>query len=270
MYICARIKGLKSLFKINRVDIMEKDIMEKDAFGQVLLNYYKKQPSFEIIERDDGHINLSAGGEYYFSTYPTWRKHEKKAIRYVRGRSLDIGCGAGRVLLYLQDKEIDAEGIDISPLAIKVCKLRGVKNVKLMNIKDIRYLNSNKFDTIIMFTGGFALFSTPNNAKRILKEMYKITSDNGIIIAESRDPYITNNPIHFRYHKNNMAKGKIAGQMRVRIRFLQYSTDWINFLLVSKKEMAEILKGTGWKIKRFIDSEDFNNDGQYIAIIEKI
>lgn len=121
-----------------------------------------------------------------------------------------------------------------------------------------------------MFGNNFGLFGNKKNARTLLKKMYNITTKRTLIIAENRDPYITNNPIHFPYHKNNIAKGKIAGQMRVRIRFLQYSTDWINFLLVSKKEMAEILKGTGWKIKRFIDSEDFNNDGQYIAIIEKI
>jgi len=36
--------------------------------------------------------------------------------------------------------------------------------------------------------------------------------------------------------------------------------------MVSKKEMEEILKGAGWKVKEFIDSED----AEYIAIIEKV
>jgi hypothetical protein len=36
--------------------------------------------------------------------------------------------------------------------------------------------------------------------------------------------------------------------------------------MVSKEEMKEILNGTGWKIKEFIDS----GDAQYVAIIEKI
>ncbi len=36
--------------------------------------------------------------------------------------------------------------------------------------------------------------------------------------------------------------------------------------MVSKEEMKEILKGTGWKIRKFIDSED----SQYIAIIKKV
>ncbi|MDH5688207.1 MAG: hypothetical protein OEZ48_10155 [Candidatus Bathyarchaeota archaeon] len=35
--------------------------------------------------------------------------------------------------------------------------------------------------------------------------------------------------------------------------------------MVSKEEMEEILKGTVWKVKEYIDSEGVN----YIAIIEK-
>ncbi len=35
--------------------------------------------------------------------------------------------------------------------------------------------------------------------------------------------------------------------------------------MVSKKEMAEILNGTGWKVEEFIESED----AQYVAIIKK-
>jgi hypothetical protein len=37
-------------------------------------------------------------------------------------------------------------------------------------------------------------------------------------------------------------------------------------MLVSKEEMKQILKGTGWKAKQFIESENTTN---YIAVIEK-
>ncbi|MCK4414566.1 MAG: class I SAM-dependent methyltransferase [Candidatus Eisenbacteria sp.] len=42
----------------------------------------------------------------------------------VRGRILDVGCGAGRSMLYLQQKGRAVTGIDISPLAIEVCRRR--------------------------------------------------------------------------------------------------------------------------------------------------
>jgi 2-polyprenyl-3-methyl-5-hydroxy-6-metoxy-1,4-benzoquinol methylase len=52
---------------------------------------------------------------------------EKKAIDYAKGRVLDVGCGAGRHILYLQKKGLKVLGIDQSPLAVNMCKLRGAK-----------------------------------------------------------------------------------------------------------------------------------------------
>src|SRR6185369_17479108 len=94
-----------------------------DAYGAQLWSYFKTgAPKSELIERDDG---LMSAGEYgpalYFSEYKNWSPIEKEAIKCVRGRVLDIGCGGGRHSLYLQGKGLDVTGIDNSPLAIKVC-----------------------------------------------------------------------------------------------------------------------------------------------------
>jgi 2-polyprenyl-3-methyl-5-hydroxy-6-metoxy-1,4-benzoquinol methylase len=71
-------------------------------------------------------------------------------MRFVKGRVLDIGCGAGRVALYLQKKGFDVSGIDVSPLAVKVCKLRGLKKARVLSISNIG-AKLGKFDTLLMF-----------------------------------------------------------------------------------------------------------------------
>ena len=109
----------------------------EDAHGQVILKYYNKERSFDVVEREDGYINIDEGGNQYFSGYKDWGRHEKEAIGYAKGRCLDLGCGAGRVILYLQRKGLYALGIDSSPLAIKVCRLRGARHAKVMDITDV-------------------------------------------------------------------------------------------------------------------------------------
>jgi len=236
----------------------------EDAFGRMLWAYYNGQRVFEIDERDDGYIEASTSPKLYFSDYEDWPQHEKKAMEYVKGRVLDIGCGAGRHSLYLQKKGLDVLGIDNSPLAIKVCKLRGLKKAKIMSIEDIDF-KPKSFDTIIMMGNNFGLFGSFQKARSLLKRFHKITSDDGLIVAETRDPYKTDNPAHLEYHELNRKRGRMGGQVRIRVRFEKYATPWFDYLFVSKEEMDEILKGTGWKVKQYIDS----GNALYIAIIEK-
>lgn len=237
---------------------------EQDAFGQMIWARYKGEEVFEVVERDDGYID-AIDSKDYFSEYKDWSLIEQKAMRLVRGRVLDIGCGAGRHSLYLQKKGFDVLGIDISPLVIKVCKLRGLTKAIVMSIEELDF-EPNSFDTVIMMGNNFGLFGNFNKAKRLLRKLHKITSEKALIIAETRDPYKTDNPSHLEYHKRNKERGRMGGQIRIRNRFRKYVGRWFDYLMVSKKEMRDILEGTEWKIKSFIDSRN----SQYIAVIEKL
>lgn len=238
---------------------------KKDAYGQEIWAFLQGKESYEIVERDDGFIALSGGPSVYFAGFERWPKYEKEAIKFAKGKILDVGAGAGRVSLYLQKQGFDVTAIDNSPLAIKVCKKRGVKKAKILPFERIEKLQPTIFDTIIMFGNNFGLFGNPKKAKKLLKKLHKITSPKALIIAESNDPYKTKDPAHLSYHKFNRKRGRMPGQLRIRIRFKNYIGEWFDYLIVSKREMKEILQGTNWKIKKFINSKK----SSYIAIIEK-
>jgi len=243
---------------------MKKLKPEEDAFGQEIWACYKGEEASEVVERDDGYFNASLGPRLYFLEYEDWNPIERKAMEFVKRRILDIGCGAGRHSLYLQNKGFDVLGIDSSPLAIKVCKLRGLKKARVMPIEELNF-KPDSFDTLIMMGSNFGLFGSFEKARRLLKKLHKMTSRNGLIIASTRDTYKTDIADHLEYHKRNREKGRMAGQLRVRIRFRKCVGRWFDYLIVSKKEMEEILKGTGWKIREIIDS----GNSAYIAVIQK-
>jgi 2-polyprenyl-3-methyl-5-hydroxy-6-metoxy-1,4-benzoquinol methylase len=131
--------------------------LEEDAFGQALLAHYKGKECLEVIERDDGYIEVMAASSY-FTSYDEWPQHEKEALKHAYRRILDVGCGAGRHSLYLQEKGFDVMGIDISPLAIEICKLKGLKKARVMSIDKVEF-GPDSFDTILMMWNNFGLFS---------------------------------------------------------------------------------------------------------------
>jgi len=238
-----------------------------DAYGEQLWSYFKTgEPRNEIVERDDGLLSLGQyGGKLYFSEYKDWQPIEKAAMKYVRGRVLDVGCGAGRHSLYLQAKGFDVTGIDNSPLAIKICRQRGLKKTKVMAFKDVGQFEPESFDTVIMMGNNFGLFGSFKLAQTLLKKLHRCTSPDALIIAMTRDPYMTSDPAHVAYHKLNRKRGRMPGQLRIRVRFKGVIGNWFDYLLVSKDELKKIPQHTGWRVERFIDGIE----GQYILVLTK-
>ncbi len=236
----------------------------QDAFGHGLYDRLNGENPVEIVERDDGFIDASAFSQMYFREYKDWSDSQKRAMRYVEGRVLDIGCGAGRHSLYLQEKGFDVLAIDISPLAIKVCRMRGIKRTKILPITQITS-SLGAFDTILLLGGNFGLLGSFKRVRYLLRRFKAMTSKKAKIIAESTDPYKTIESCHLEYHRLNEKRKRMPGQWRARVRYKKYATPWFDFLLVSTEEMKKIISGTGWKINRFLDSKS----PRYVAVLEK-
>jgi SAM-dependent methyltransferase len=167
---------------------------EQDAYGQLNQDYYAGKAVIEIIEREDGHIAASMlNPRMYFAEYEEWPAFQQEALQYAQGRVLDVGCGAGRVALHLQGVGLEVVGIDNSPLAIQVCRARGVRDARLFSITRVSSA-LGRFDTIVMLGNNFRLFGNFRRARWLLRRFAGMTSPQARLIAESRDIYQTDNP----------------------------------------------------------------------------
>ncbi len=243
---------------------------ENDAFGKHLLAQYEAKLNGkpivpEIIERDDNYIDFGSLSKMYFSEYADWSEIEQQMIDKPKGRILDIGCGAGRHSLYLQEKNLDVTGIDNSKGAIEVCRRRGLKNIFNYSIDEIDNFKENSFDTILMRGNNFGLFGDGENAKKLLAKMQRVTTPDAQIITNTLNPYITDDEAHLKYQKRNKKLGRMTGQIRLRVRYYQHVGEWFDYLFVSPDEMKEILSITDWHIKELVNSEE----SRYFAVIEK-
>jgi SAM-dependent methyltransferase len=226
-----------------------------DAFGQMLLDGAGQ----EIVERDDGF--LDAAKLVYFAPVAQWPAVERRALRWVRGRVLDAGVGAGRAALELQRRGRSVVGIDVSSGAVEVARGRGVRDVRLLAFEDLDE-SLGHFDTIVMFGNNFGLFGSPSKAQRLLRRLRPLADR---IVAGSNDPYATEDPAHLAYQERNRERGRMAGQLRLRVRYRDLIGPWFHYLIVSPDEMATILDGTQWRIRRLLQE---SGSGYYVAILE--
>jgi SAM-dependent methyltransferase len=239
---------------------------EEDAFGHAVYDYLDlpegERPLHMIVERDDGHFYTYAI-PFYFRGFDEWPSHERKSMRLVRGKVLDVGTGAARVSLYLQDRGIDVTGIDNSPLAIEVCKKRGLANAFLLPAELIGS-DLGIFDTVIMF--GSLFFGNSQSVRRLLKRLADVTSDKGRIIAEwGYDTETDMDEDNLSYRRRNLDRKRMEGLSRIRLRYKKYVTPWFTFLAASNAELGLVLAGTPWKLRRYIES----GESRHVAILDK-
>ena len=222
----------------------------------------------EIVERDDGFITASRfGPQAYFAPYANWPARQRHALRLARGRVLDVGAGAGRVSLHLQDKGHDVVAIDASPGAVEACKRRGVRDARLLRVEDVDE-SLGIFDTIVMYGNNLGLLGSRTKAPRTLRRLGRITSERGRILGECLDPYAGAAPEHRAYHERNRARVRMEGQIRLRILYRDVATQWFDYLFVSRPELEELTDGTAWRLVRTFEDEPDASTGLYVAILE--
>lgn len=157
----------------------------KDLFGKAIYDFQTNNSPEDIITETSISEEDEMSVEYLFRSYNEMPKIEQKALQLTIGKVLDVGCGAGSHSLSLQnDRNLDVTSIDISEKAIETCKLRGLKNILVLNILDFE---GEKFDTIILLMNGTGIFGKLENCNIYLSKLKSLLNPGGQILIDSSD-----------------------------------------------------------------------------------
>jgi len=235
-----------------------------DALGAALLDAAAGDRGLHFIERDDGLIE-AMDASVYFSKQFHWPDTEARAIKGLSGRVLDVGAGAGRHSLVLQNRGCDVVALDVSPGAVQVCQQRGVHHTFLGTVFDLLETGVEPFDALILMGNNLALLQSPAKARGVFDAMRELLLPGGVIVGTLRDPYLTDDPDHLAYHESNRAAGRPPGQVRLRFRHRRVATEWFNLLFLSPEELAELAARSSWEI---IDVT--RPDPMYLAMLRPV
>jgi SAM-dependent methyltransferase len=239
-----------------------------DAFGAILMDCLEagEEPGRvrETIERDDGYLD-DQDAAAYFVPYDRWDRLDHWLVDRVTGRVLDVGSGAGRAALHFQEQGRDVTALDISPLACKVCRRRGVRDVVEGTVFELKRTGARgPFDTVLLLGNNLGLLESRRHAPLLLEALAAVTTPNGSILGRGLDPYATDNPYHLAYHERNRTLGRMGGQTRIRVRYRDMATPYFDYLFTTADELRSLLAGTGWAL------EEYEGDGPgYAAVITK-
>lgn len=223
---------------------------EGDAYGLTLARSWrtgaKPGEHFEIIERDDGFLSITDAAAYFVGP-DEWAEMDRWAFERIKGRVLDVGCGAGRHAAELVHNGFDVVGIDMSENAVEVTRARGVSAHVATIVQPQPELGS--FDTALLLGNNIGLLGGKEQAALVLASLTELVVPGGQILGVGMDPFLAASPEHQAYHARNVRLGRMPGQARIRYRDRQVATPWIDQLFVTLDQLGALLNETCWRIE---------------------
>jgi len=225
----------------------------KDILGTALLDYYHGNYTEDIITETNISEEDVLAVPYLFRSYSEMPPIEQKALELSKGTILDVGCGSGSHSLYLQKKGLEVTAIDTSKGAVQVCNLRGVSEVRHI---DLLQLKNEKFDTILLLMNGSGIFQKLEFVDVYLQHIRSLLTPTGQLLIDSSD---------LRYMYDTNEDGSIwipgdtyYGELEFKIKYKGLESDSFDWLYLDENIFESACMSNGLKFQVIARGENYD------------
>ena len=209
----------------------------QDAFGAALLDYLEGRdvPGL-VLEAQGGGSGPAMHPEWFFRDFRDWDWWDRELLpRVSRGPVLDLGAGAGRAALYLQERGLRVTAVDASPGAVDVCRRRGVADVRPGEVNDPPA--DGPWAAVLLLCGNLGLGGSWAGSRRLLTRLAGLVVPGGVLIGDSVTP---DGP----------------PQVSLRIRYRGLVTPWWPQYNIPAGRLAALVEGTGWRVETHLEDRE--------------
>lgn len=218
-----------------------------DILGKAISAYFYGGKEYKLWVHDNHGPKVEMVVPIYFRSPQAMPDLELMALDLCKGKTLDIGAGAGSHALYLQDQGIDVTAIDISEGAVEVMKERGVEKAL---VQDIFELKGEKFDTLLLLMNGIGLVQNIDGLKKFLQHSKTLLNKNGQLLFDSSD-------VAYLYEEGIPELPHYYGEVKCCYEYRRQKSDWFSWLYIDQQTLTDIAAEQGFDTEvLFIDESD--------------
>ena len=231
--------------------------------GRAILDYHRGATTARItVHTDLWHDEVTQVEEFYRPDEHPLPELEKTALDLCRGRTLDLGAGAGRHALELQRRGLEVTAVDVSPEAVEVMRERGVTDVRCGRIDD---LTGERFDTVLLLMHGIGLVGTLGGLVHFLKQARDHLERGGQIIFDSADLGLVM-PEQFDHGLDEWRSGGIyPGEVEYRLSYENLEGEPYPWLFIDPLALADRAEAAGLRLEIVARADR----GSYLARLQR-
>lgn len=211
-------------------------LQEMDVFGKALRDYFDDKPVSTLWLYNTYGEPEEMPIDVFFRDIDEMPEIERLALKYCKGKILDVGAGVGSHALLLQSNNMDVTALEISSEACDIMRERGVKNIVNENFFTF---NTGKFDTILLLMNGIGLCSSLSNLDTFLKHARQLLEPDGSLIFDSSD-------LSYLYQTQAFPKDHYYGEIGYQYKYKEQLGEWFQWLYVDQYTLREVAEQEGW------------------------
>lgn len=225
--------------------------IKNDVFGNAIADYFAAPNSAKITVHSPDFQDDEIPVSYLFRHFSEMPKIEQKALQLCKGKTLDVGCGAGSHSLYLQKQGLNITSIDTSHKAIQTCLKRGIKQAKVI---DFFKLELQKFDTLLFLMNGIGIVGKLENMNSFFEKIKEVLNPNGQVLLDSSD-------LMYLYEdaEENVKDSPIYyGEMEYQTSYLSFKSKPFDWLYIDFESLAFLADLHGFKAEQIMNGPHYD------------
>ncbi len=237
-----------------------------DPFGRAIRDFHRDEQSTPLKRFDGGDVEFEHPiEEFYFESRDPTSEHTAFLEKWLDGPLIDMGAGAGRDALYF-GQDIPVVAIEVSEHLVRTMRQRGVENVRLADMFDLRAsFGRDRFRSALSVGTQLGLAGSVAGLREFLGDLAYVTSPDATAVLDSYDPRSPELPTQLGYRED--PRQGVSG----RCFHFGYSGQVgreLVFRFVSPDRLREACQGTGWEPADLQGGVDEGWD-QYRMALEK-
>jgi 2-polyprenyl-3-methyl-5-hydroxy-6-metoxy-1,4-benzoquinol methylase len=227
-------------------------------YGQAILDYFEGNHRNNLISVDELGRRTEVPVRLFFREFEEFPNWEKNALDLCRGKVLDIGGGAGRHSLVLQERGMAVCAIDVVQDCVTVMKRRGVRDA---HCADVLEFNGGPFDTLLGVMNGLTIVERLEKLPAFLQSIRRLIDHGGQFLVDSTDLRCSADTEFRTLAATKASAGKYFGELTAHLEYKDKRGPLLQELFVDPATLREAAIHARWDCEIILSQEN----GRYLA-----
>ncbi len=239
-----------------------------------MIAFHERGEHAELLVSNDLGDAETLSASLFFRSEGEFEVWESEALRRCGDRVLDVGAGVGAHALILQDRGHRVTALEALTGAVRIMEERGVKDVMLGTLFDIRH--EPTYDTVLILMNGSMLAETLTGLDRMLERARGLLLPGGTLLLDSTDLRIPRDPVAtdgsgpgregLDVGCDDPADGRYVGELHFQLSYGDLRGEVFPQLFVDPETLEARARTGGWQTRVVWTGED----GRFLAQLTPI